>query len=60
VSSVIDSYREPTKSLSEVLKCADELIVYNDTAHRRSFRVDAQVHQRQFVQNRIGHAELGG
>jgi predicted ABC-type ATPase len=42
VSSVIDSYRESTKTLSEVLKRADELIVYNNTAHQRSFQVDAQ------------------
>lgn len=32
VSSVTDSYRESTKSLSEVLKRVDELIVYNNTA----------------------------
>lgn len=42
VSSVIHSPRESTKSLSEVLKRSSELIVYNNTAHRRSFRVDAQ------------------
>jgi predicted ABC-type ATPase len=42
VSSVIDSYRESTKTLSEVLKRADELIVFSNTAHRRSFRVDEQ------------------
>jgi len=42
VSSVADSYRESTKSLSEVLKRANKLIVYNNTAHRRSFRVDAK------------------
>jgi predicted ABC-type ATPase len=60
VSSVTDSYRESTKSLSEVLKRVDELIVYNNTAHRRSFRVDPTVHQRQFVQNRISNTGLGG
>jgi len=42
VSSVIDSYRESTKSLSQVLNHADELILYDNTAHRRSFRVVAQ------------------
>jgi predicted ABC-type ATPase len=42
VSSVIDSYRESTKNLSEVPKHADELIVYDNTAHRRGFRVVAQ------------------
>ncbi len=41
VSSVIDSYRESTKSLSEVPKLADELLVYDNTAHRRGFRVVA-------------------
>jgi len=60
VSSVADSYRESTKSLSEVLKRANKLIVYNNTAHRRSFRVDAKFHQRQFVQNRISNAGLAG
>jgi predicted ABC-type ATPase len=39
VSSVIDSYRESTKNLSEVPKHADELLVYDNTAHRRGFRV---------------------
>jgi len=42
VSSVIDSYDESTKNLPEVLKHADELIVYDNTAHRRGFRVVAQ------------------
>jgi len=41
VSSVIDSYRESTKSLSEIPKLADELLVYDNTAHRRGFRVVA-------------------
>ena len=41
VSSVIDSYRESTKHLSEVPEHADELLVYDNTAHRRSFRVVA-------------------
>jgi predicted ABC-type ATPase len=41
VSSVIDSYRESTKNLSEVAKHADELLVYDNTAHRRGFRVVA-------------------
>src|SRR5712664_3460576 len=39
LSSVIDSYREATKHLSEVPKHADELLVYDNTAHRRGFRV---------------------
>jgi predicted ABC-type ATPase len=39
VSSVIDSYRESTKNLSEVPKHADELLVYDNTAHRRGSRV---------------------
>ena len=42
VSSVIDSYQESTKNLSEVPKHADELLVYDNTAHRRGFRVVAQ------------------
>jgi len=41
VSSVIDSYRVSTKNLSEVPKHADELLVYDNTAHRRGFRVVA-------------------
>ena len=42
VSSVIDSYRDSTKNLSEVPKHADELLMYDNTAHRRGFRVVAQ------------------
>jgi predicted ABC-type ATPase len=42
VSSVIESYRESTKNLSEVPKHADELLVYDNTVHRRGFRVVAQ------------------
>jgi predicted ABC-type ATPase len=41
VSSVIDSYRESTKNLPEVRKHADELILYDNTAHHRGFRVVA-------------------
>jgi predicted ABC-type ATPase len=41
VSSVIDSYRESTKNLSQVRRHADDLIVYDNTAHRRGFRVVA-------------------
>ena len=41
VSSVIDSYRESTENLSEVPNHADELLVYDNTAHRRGFRVVA-------------------
>ncbi len=40
-SSVIDSYRESTKNLSKVPKHADELLVYDNTAHGRGFRVVA-------------------
>jgi predicted ABC-type ATPase len=39
--SVIDSYRESTKNLAEVCKHADELIVYDNTAHNRGYRVVA-------------------
>ena len=41
VSSVIDSYRESTKNLSGVPRHADELLVYDNTIHRRGFRVVA-------------------
>jgi predicted ABC-type ATPase len=41
VSSVIDSYRESTKNLSEVRKRADELILYDNTAHNRGHRAVA-------------------
>ncbi len=40
-SSVIDSYRESTKNLSEVRRHADDLIVYDNTAHDRGYRVVA-------------------
>jgi predicted ABC-type ATPase len=40
-SSVIDSYRESTRNISEVRKRADELIVYDNTAHNRGYRVVA-------------------
>ena len=40
-SSVIDSYRESTKNLSEVRKHTDDLLVYDNTAHRRGSRVVA-------------------
>jgi predicted ABC-type ATPase len=41
VPSVIDSYRESTKNLAEVRKHADELILYDNTAHDRGYRVVA-------------------
>jgi predicted ABC-type ATPase len=41
-SSVLHSYREWPKSLSEVPKRTDELIVYDNTAHRRGYRVAAE------------------
>ena len=42
LSSVIDSYREATKNLPEVPKHTDDLIVYDNTAHRRGYRVVAE------------------
>jgi len=39
ISTVIDSYREATKNLAEVRKHADELILYDNTAHGRGYRV---------------------
>ena len=42
VASVIDSYRKATTNLPEALKHADELIVYDNAAHRRGVRVVAQ------------------
>ena len=41
VSTVIDSYRESTKNLAEVRKHADELVLYDNTAHNRGCRVVA-------------------
>ena len=41
VPSVIDSYQEATKNLAEVRKRADELILYDNTAHNRGYRVVA-------------------
>jgi predicted ABC-type ATPase len=41
-STVIDSYRESTKNLLEVRKHADDLILYDNTAHDRGYRVVAQ------------------
>jgi predicted ABC-type ATPase len=38
---VIDSYREATKKLPEVCKHADEVILYDNTAHDRGYRVVA-------------------
>jgi len=42
ISSVIDSYRESPKNLLEVRKHTDDLILYDNTAHRRGYRVVAQ------------------
>ena len=42
ISSVIDSYRESPKNLLEVRKHTDDLIVYDNTGHRRGYRVVAQ------------------
>jgi len=41
ISTVIDSYWEATRNLAEVRKHADELIVYDNTAHDRGYRVVA-------------------
>jgi len=41
VSSVIASYRESTNNLLEVRKHADELIVFDNTAHGRGYRLVA-------------------
>jgi predicted ABC-type ATPase len=38
---VIDSYRESTKNLAEVRKHADNLMLYDNTAHNRGYRVVA-------------------
>jgi predicted ABC-type ATPase len=42
VSSVVDSYQESQKNLTEVCKHTDELVLYDNTAHDRGFRVVAQ------------------
>jgi predicted ABC-type ATPase len=42
ISSVIASYKEATNNLPDVRKHADDLIVYDNTAHRRGYRVVAQ------------------
>src|SRR5258708_3709709 len=42
ISTVIDSYREATRNLVEVRNHADELILYDNTAHGRGYRVVAQ------------------
>jgi predicted ABC-type ATPase len=39
--SVMDSYRESTRNLAEGCKHADELILYDNTAHNRGYRVVA-------------------
>jgi predicted ABC-type ATPase len=41
VSTVIDSYLEAMKDLAEVRKHADELILYDNTAHGRGYRMVA-------------------
>jgi predicted ABC-type ATPase len=51
VSSVVDSYRESTKNLSEVRKHADDLTVYDNTAHDRGYRVVAH-----FIDGRVSKA----
>ena len=51
MSSVIDSYRESTKHLSEVPQYANELLVYDNTAHRHGFRVVAH-----FIGGKLGKA----
>jgi len=42
LSSVIDSYKESPKNLPEVPKHTDDLILYDNTAHRRGYRVAAE------------------
>ena len=42
ISSVIDSYRESPKNLPEVRKHTDNLLVYDNTAHRRGYKVVAE------------------
>jgi len=42
ISSVIDSYRESPKNLPEVRKHTDDLLVYDNTAHRRGYKVVAE------------------
>lgn len=42
LSSVIDSYTESPKNLPEVRKHTDDLILYDNTAHRRGYRVAAE------------------
>ncbi len=42
ISSVIASYTEATNNLPEVRNHTDDLIVYDNTAHRRGYRVVAQ------------------
>ena len=42
LSSVIDSYKESPKNLPEVRKHTDDLILYDNTAHRRGYRVAAE------------------
>jgi predicted ABC-type ATPase len=41
VSNVVDSYSDSTKNLPEVRKHADDLILYDNTAHNRGYRVIA-------------------
>lgn len=42
ISSVIDSYKESPKNLPEVRNHTDDLILYDNTAHRRGYRVAAE------------------
>jgi len=42
LSRVIDSCRESTKNLPEVSKHTDEVILYDNTAHDRGYRVVAK------------------
>jgi predicted ABC-type ATPase len=42
LSSVIDSYKESPKNLPEVRRHTDDLILYDNTAHRRGYRVAAE------------------
>jgi len=40
--ALIDSYKESPKNLPEVRKHTDDLILYDNTAHRRGYRVAAE------------------
>jgi len=59
VSSVIDSYRESTKNLSEVRKHTDDLLVYDNTAHRRGYPRSGALRRGRVEQSRTDDTGLG-